>query len=201
MQQLKLFPDSEIGSLYKPGDWVKVLRKPKNGFGAYLKRGDIVQVAATNPADGSIKFWNKHFNGWDYLYPENFKLCPQPKAEVVVEEPPTAEIVVEELATAEIVVEEMKFNSSSTTTRKILPIDTDSSTTSSGWITAHYKIRTNGKQHSIAHWEPNCTGPYYSYRWQEGKRQRGKYLPQSKVSEITSAIEKGLPPAEILKLW
>jgi hypothetical protein len=56
MQQLKLFETPATKSLYKAGDWVELKRKSKNV--AYLKGGDVVQIEAVHPVNGSIKFWN-----------------------------------------------------------------------------------------------------------------------------------------------
>src|SRR4028118_1279018 len=71
---------------------------------------------------------------------------------------------------------------------------------SNGWLESHYKIRVNRKQHSIKHLEIGCTGPYYSYRWMEGKRQRAKYCPASKYPAVRKALSLGQPVNEILKI-
>src|SRR4028118_775361 len=71
---------------------------------------------------------------------------------------------------------------------------------SNGWLESHYKIRVNRKQHSIKHLEIGCTGPYYSYRWMEGKRQRAKYCPASKYPAVRKALSVGQPVNEILKI-
>jgi hypothetical protein len=71
---------------------------------------------------------------------------------------------------------------------------------SNGWLESHYKIRVNRKQHSIKHLEIGCTGPYYSYRWMEGKRQRAKYCPKNKCPAVRKAISVGQPVNEILKI-
>jgi hypothetical protein len=69
-----------------------------------------------------------------------------------------------------------------------------------GWIENHYKIRRGGKQHSIKCPEIGCTGPYSSYRWMEGKRQRARYCPASKCPAVRKALGIGQPVNEILKI-
>jgi hypothetical protein len=71
---------------------------------------------------------------------------------------------------------------------------------SNGWLESHYKIRVNGRQRSINCPEIECTGPYYSYRWMDGKRQRAKYCPGSKCPAVRKALSLGQPVNEILKI-
>jgi len=69
MQQLNLFDKTCSNSQqYRREDWVVVKRQPKND-GAYLKRGDQVQVEFAHPTNGSVRFWNVSCNEWDYLWP------------------------------------------------------------------------------------------------------------------------------------
>ncbi len=53
---------------YKVGDLVKLRKKPIAA--SYVKKGDVVQVAAVHPADGSIKFWNERSERWEFVYPD-----------------------------------------------------------------------------------------------------------------------------------
>jgi len=69
-----------------------------------------------------------------------------------------------------------------------------------GWLESHYKIRVNGKQRSIKCPEIGGTGPYNSYRWMDGKRQRARYCPNSKCPEVRKALAMGQPISEILKI-
>ena len=71
---------------------------------------------------------------------------------------------------------------------------------SNGWLESHYKIRVNGRQRSIKCPEIRCNGPYYSYRWMEGKRQRAKYCPTNKCPAVRKALSLGQPTSEILKI-
>ena len=76
----------------------------------------------------------------------------------------------------------------------------DEGYTGNGWLESHYKIRVNGRQRSINCPEIGCTGPYYSYRWMEGKRQRASYTPTNKCPAVRKALAMGLPISEILKI-
>ena len=179
MQQLELFAQPPPTPQYKTGDWVKTKRKPT--VAAWIKRGEVFKVNAVHPIDGSIQFWNPHINQWDFLYPDEVKACPAPtNVESVVENLLTVESVVENLLTVESVVENLS--------------------TASGWIDFHYKIRIDGKQHSTRRKQDKSTGPYYIYRWLEGKRQRAKYVPAKKMGEVYIAIGMNKPVAEILKI-
>jgi hypothetical protein len=191
VQQLELFPQPIPTPQYKAGDWVKIKRKP--AIAAWVKRGEIFKVNAVHPIDGSIQFWNPYINQWDFLYPDEIKPCPTPlTVETVVEnlKPAlTVETVVENLKPA-LTVETVVGN----TKRK------DSSYNSNGWIDFHYKIRIDGKQHSIRHWQNKCTGPYYTYRWLENKKQRAKYIGRKKFGEAYKAIAIGQPVDKILEI-
>jgi len=117
-------------------------------------------------------------------YPPEVKACPAPtNVESVVENLSTVESVVENLSTVESVVENV-----------------ESITTASGWIDFHYKMRIDGKQHSTRRKQDKSTGPYYIYRWLEGKRQRAKYVPAKKMGAVWIAIGMNKPVAEILKI-
>ncbi|MCC3575253.1 hypothetical protein [Microcoleus sp. PH2017_34_RAT_O_A] len=106
--------------------------------------------------------------------------------------PLTAEPVVENLKpplTAEPVVEDLDLEN-----RK------DSGYNSNGWIDFHYKVRIGGQQHSTRQKQDKSTGPYYTYRWLEGKKQRAKYITSKKIGEVYRAIAIGKPVTEILKI-
>ena len=186
--QLSLFNTSAAtGHVYRASDWVKVRKKP--AFAAWVKRGEVFQINQV-PIDGSLKFWNPHIKQWDFLYPEEVKLT----VESVVGEIPelTVESVVGE--TSELTVEPVVGETSELTVEPVV------GETSNGWLESHYKIRVNGKQHSIKYPEIRCNGPYYSYRWMEGKRQRAKYCPSNKCPAVKKALSVGQPVNEILKI-
>jgi len=212
--QLSLFnTNTATGNLYRAGDWVKVRRKP--AIAAWVKRGEIFQINEVHPIDGSLKFWNPHIKQWDFLYPEEVKLTVEPvvgEASELTVEPVvgeaaelTAESVVGEAA--ELTAESVVGEASELTVEPVVgeaseltvePVVGEAS--SNGWLESHYKIRVNGRQRSIKHPEIRCNGPYYSYRWMEGKRQRAKYCPTSKCAAVQKALAIGQPTSEILKI-
>jgi hypothetical protein len=225
--QLSLFnTNTATGNVYRAGDWVKVRKKP--AFAAWVKRGEVFQINQVHPIDGSLKFWNPHIKQWDFLYPEEVKLTIEPvvgetpkpivesvvgeiselTVESVVGEIPelTVESVVGEIPelTVESVVGEIPESIVKSIVGEVRSPknywNCDKGYSGNGWLESHYKIRVNGKQRSINCPEIECTGPYYSYRWMEGKRQRAKYCPRSKCPAVRKALSLGQPVNEILKI-
>ncbi len=191
-QQLKPFSEPANENIYRAGDWIKIKRKP--AIAAHIKRGECFEVNAVHPKDGSIRIWNPHINQWDFLYPDEIKLTKSLTSitvEPVVKQIPKAQItvepVVEQIPTAQITVEPVVEQ-----IEKIYG--------SNGFLESHYKIRRNGKQRSISCPEIGCTGPYYSYRWREKKRQRAKYCPASKCPAIRKALAIGETIEKILEI-
>jgi len=187
--QLSLFnTNTATGNLYRAGDWVKVRRKP--AIAAWVKRGEVFQINEVHPIDGSLKFWNPHIKQWDFLYPEEVKLTVEP----VVGE--ASELKVEPVVgeASELTVESVVGEAPELTVEPVVGEG------SNGWLESHYKIRVNGRQRSIKCPEIRCNGPYYSYRWMEGKRQRAKYCPTSKCPAVQKALAIGQPTSEILKI-
>jgi hypothetical protein len=222
--QLSLFNTNTAGNIYRAGDWVKVRKKP--AFAAWVKRGEVFQINQVHPIDGSLKFWNPHIKQWDFLYPEEVKLTVEPvvgeASELTVEpvvgeaseltvEPvvgEASELTVEPVVgeTSELTVEPVVGETSELTVEPVvgeaseLTVEPAVGEASNGWLESHYKIRVNRKQHSIKHLEIGCTGPYYSYLWMEGKRQRAKYCPNNKYPAVRKALSLGQPVNEILKI-
>jgi hypothetical protein len=199
--QLSLFnTNTATGNVYRAGDWVKVRKKP--GFAAWVKRGEVFQINQVHPINGSLKFWNPHIKQWDFLYPEEVKLTVEP----VVGE--TSELTVESVVgeASELTVEPVVGEASELTVESVvgeaseLTVELVVGEASNGWLESHYKIRVNGRQRSIKCPEIRCNGPYYSYRWMEGKRQRAKYCPTSKCPAVQKALAIGQPTSEILKI-
>ncbi len=220
MQQLNLSETCTSSQQYHQGDWVLVKHKPKND-GAYLKRGDKVQVEFAHPTNGSVRFWNDRCNKWDYLWPEDIKLCLPPadaateiNVESVVGEP-ILESVVGELVAAKLTVESVVGEISEVIVESVVEQISEvivesvveqknywnsDGYSSNGFLESHYKIRIEGKQKSINCPEVGCTGPYNSYRWREGRVQRAKYVPSSKCPAVRKALAMGQPISEILKI-
>jgi ribosomal protein S17 len=63
--QLSLFDTaSVIQPAYKIGDLVEIRKKPIAA--SYVKKGDVVEIAAVHPLNGSIKFWNERSERWEF---------------------------------------------------------------------------------------------------------------------------------------
>lgn len=69
-----------------------------------------------------------------------------------------------------------------------------------GWIQKSYRTRVNGKQVTLPRWQPGATGPYYCYRYKEGKRTPGVYLKGDRYSEVLAAIDADKSVVEILRM-
>ncbi len=78
--QLSLFDTTagEIGSFYKPGDWVKIRKVP--AIAKHVKCGQTYKIYAVEPSNGLLEFWNPFAGQWDYLYPKEVKLALAPPA-------------------------------------------------------------------------------------------------------------------------
>src|SRR6476469_3247878 len=206
--QLSLFDtNAATGSTYKAGDYVKLRRKP--AVAAWVKRGEIFRINQVHPINGSLKFWNPHINQWDFLYPEEVKLTVEPVVgEVAPAAQSIAESVVGEVGATELTVEPVVGEIAELIAESVVGEvaatknywNSDEGYSGNGWLEANYKIRRGGKQHSINCPEIGCTGPYYSYRWMEGKRQRAKYCPGSKCPAIRKALRNGEPISKILEI-
>jgi len=178
--QLSLFDTaaSEVGSLYKAGDWVKLRRKP--AIAAWVKRGEIYKVNKVHPIDGSLQFWNPFTNDWDFLYPDEVKLSPPPEFDSVspASTLPDTEYTVE-VADTEYTVE---------------PVDNDSVSK------AISTYRPRGTARSGEYFR-------FSYRDGSRMRHihiRGgntdSPIAQAKVQEVRSLLAAGIPPAQIARL-
>jgi hypothetical protein len=75
--QLSLFDTATVVTpTYKIGDRVKLRKKAIAA--SYQKKGDIVEIVAIHPRDGSIKFWNERSERWEFIYPDEVdRVIPQ----------------------------------------------------------------------------------------------------------------------------
>ena len=193
--QLSLFDTAtaEVGSLYKPGDWVKLRRKPT--IAAWVKRGEVYKVNRVHPIDGSLQFWNPFTNEWDFLYPDEVKLAPAP---LVVEDvlPPPVDSVspASTLADTEYTVEvgDTEYTVEVGDTEYTVEVAEDDSVSK-----------------AISTYQPRGTarsGKYFRFSYRDGSRMRHIHIrggntdspiAQAKVQEVRSLLAAGIPPAEI----
>jgi hypothetical protein len=184
--QLSLFDTAtpEVGSLYKPGDWVKLQRKPT--IAAWVKRGQVYKVNRVHPSDGSLQFWNPFTNEWDFLYPDDVKLAPAPLAVEDVLPPPVDSVSpASTLADTEYIAEVAD-------TEYIAEVAEDDSVSKA---ISTYKPRGTAR-----------SGEYFRFSYRDGSRMRHIHIrggntdspiAQAKVQEVRSLLAAGISPAKI----
>jgi len=183
--QLSLFNVAQtVATSYKVGDWVKLRKKP---FAAsYVKKGDILQVAAIHPLDGSIKFWNERSERWEFVQPEEI------------------DRVVDSVTPVEPAVTE----SNSPAVDSVTPVEP--AVTESNFLGDGEYLALN----AVSPYRPRGTargGEYYRLSYREGGRGRVRHIhirggntdspiAQAKVQEVRSLLAAGVPAAEIASL-
>jgi len=91
--QLSLFDTAAvIKPAYQVGDRVKIRKRPSAA--TYLKKGDIIEVSAVHPINGSIKFWNERSERWEFIHPDEIGSIF--KSESATDSPTPAEMAVGE---------------------------------------------------------------------------------------------------------
>ncbi len=198
--QLPLFDISKtVATSYQVGDRVKLCKKPLAA--SYLKKGDVVEIAAIHPLDGSIKFWNERSERWEFAHPEEIAR--------VVDSPTPAEVAnagevphSESLATTQIeAVGESKF-----------PPDGFDSPTLAELAVGESKFPPDDDYlalNAISTYRPRGTargGEYFRLSYKDGGKVRTVHIrggninspiSQAKVQEVRSLLASGMPPSEI----
>jgi hypothetical protein len=174
--QLSLFDTAAvIETTYKIGDFVKLRRK--SAHAACFKKGDIIQIEAIHPIDGSCKFWNDRTESWGYVYPDDFTLVIPPKIDSVS---PVSTFVDTEY-TAETVDTEY--------TAETVDIDSVSKAIST------YRPRGTAR-----------SGEYFRFSYRDGSRMRHIHIrgsntdspiAQAKVQEVRSLLAAGITSLQI----
>jgi hypothetical protein len=189
--QLSLFDTTagEIGSFYKPGDWVKILKIP--AIAKHVKCGHVYKVHGVDSTDGLLKFWNPFACQWDYLYPKEVKLALAPTVKIDSVTPVESAV-----------------------TESILPHADDSVTPVESAVTESNSLG-DGEYlalNAVSTYRPRGTargGEYYRLSYKEGSRVRHVHIrggntdspiAQAKVAEVRSLLAAGVSPAEIANL-
>jgi len=181
--QLSLFNVAQtVATSYKVGDWVKLRKKP---FAAsYVKKGDILQVAAIHPLDGSIKFWNERSERWEFVQPEEI------------------DRVVDSVTPVEPAVTE----SNSPAVDSVTPVEP--AVTESNFLGDGEYLALN----AVSTYRPRGTargGEYYRLSYKDGSRVRHVHIrggntdspiAQAKVKEVRSLLAAGMSPKEVAAL-
>ena len=192
--QLSLFDTAAvIKPIYKVGDLVKIRKKPLAA--SYVKKGDIVEIAAIHPLDGSIKFWNERSERWEFVYPDevssivpfadNYDSVSKDKAQIADTEytVPSAD------------------NYDSVSKDKAQMADTE--------YTVPSADNYDSVSKAISTYRPRGTarsGEYFRFSYRDGYRMRHVHIrggntdspiAQAKVREVRSLLMAGVTPAEI----
>jgi len=195
VSQLSLFDTATvIKPAYKVGDRVKLRKKPSAA--SYVKKGDIVEVVAVHPINGSIKFWNERSERWEFVEADEI-------ASVVTDDSPTpdeiASVVTDDSPTpAEIAVGESIAPDDSPTPAEIAVGESIAPSGDTDYVLDPISI-----------YKPRGTargGKYYRLSYKDGGKVRQVHIrggnidspiAQAKVQEVRSLLAAGVTPAEI----
>jgi hypothetical protein len=197
--QLSLFNDSAVAATsYKVGDRVKLRKKPLAA--SYVKKGDIVEIAAIHPLNGSIKFWNERSERWEFVHSEEIARVvdsPTP-AEAPGEEIPHSET----LTTTQIdAVGESKFSPGGFDS----PTSVELAVGESKALSDDDYLALN----AISTYQPRGTargGKYFRLSYKDGGKVRTVHIrggntdspiAQAKVQEVRSLLASGMSPAQV----
>jgi hypothetical protein len=206
--QLSLFNISQtVATSYRVGDRVKLRKKPMAA--SYVKKGDLVEITAIHPLDGSIKFWNERSESWEFIHPDEIGSVVKSAADSVTP--------------AEVAVTESNCQHSGTdimspvevvTESKLAPGNNDSVTPAEVAVTESKLAPGNDDflaLNAVSTYKPRGTarsGKYYRLSYREGGRVRHQHIrggntdspiAQAKVQEVRSLLASGVSPAEIAR--
>jgi hypothetical protein len=199
VNQLSLFNVSAaVATSYKVGDRVKLRKKPLAA--SYVKKGDIIEIAAIHPLNGSIKFWNERSERWEFVHSEEIGR--------VVDSPTPAEVPGEELRHSEALTT-TQLNAVGES--KSPPGGFDSPTSAE---LAVGESRPSGDDkylalNAISTYQPRGTargGKYFRLSYKDGGKVRTVHIrggntdspiAQAKVQEVRSLLAAGMSPAQV----
>jgi hypothetical protein len=197
--QLSLFDVAKtVANSYQVGDWVKLRKKPLAA--SYVKKGDIVQIAAIHPLDGSIKFWNERSESWEFVQPEEIAR--------VVDSPTPAEVAVGESNCSSETLTTTQFDAVGESNN---PPDGFDSPTSAELAVGESNCSSDDDLalKAISTYRPRGTargGEYFRLSYKDGGKVRTVHIrggntdspiAQAKVAEVRSLLAAGIPPHEI----
>jgi len=197
--QLSLFNTSaSVATSYKVGDRVKLRKRPMAA--SYVKKGDIVEIAAIHPLDGSIKFWNKRSECWEFVQPEEIAR--------VVDSPTPAEVAIGEVRHSET----HTLSLSEAVGESNCPPDGFDSPTSAELAVGESRPSGDDEYlalNAISTYRPRGTargGEYFRLSYKDSGKVRTVHIrggntdspiAQAKVAEVRSLLAAGIAPAEI----
>jgi hypothetical protein len=217
--QLSLFNIGQtVATSYKIGDLVKLRKKPTAA--SYVKKGDIVEISAIHPVDGSIKFWNERSESWEYVYPDEIRSVVKS-----TDSPTMAEIAVGESnapddspTIAEVAVGESNAPNDSPTIAEVA-VGESNAPNDSPTIAEVAVGESNAPPGDdylpldpISTYRPRGTargGEYYRLSYRSGGKVRQVHIrggntdspiAQAKVQEVRSLLAIGLSPAQVAEM-
>jgi hypothetical protein len=206
ISQLSLFDTATVVKpTYKIGDRVKVRKRPIAA--SYIKKGDIVEIVAVHPLNGSIKFWNERSERSEYLHPDEISCVITSEtdsvtpAEVAVTESKLAPSNDDSVTPAEVAVTESK-----------LALGNDDSVIPAEVAVTESKLAPGNVDlalKAISTYSPKGTargGQYYRLSYRDNGKVRHQHIrggntdspiAQAKVAEVRSLLATGIAPSEI----
>jgi hypothetical protein len=189
--QLSLFDTATVMKpAYQVGDLVKLRKKPSAA--SYVKKGDIVEISAVHPINGTIKFWNERSERCEFIYPDEISsIVPREPADSVTN---SAEVGVTESIPEP--ADSVTSNAEVGVTESI-PEPADFVTSS-----AVSTYRPRGTARGIE----NLRLEYFRFSYREGSKVRHVHIKggntdspraQAKVAEVRSLLAAGIAPREV----
>jgi hypothetical protein len=189
--QLPLFDTTaaEVGSFYKPGDWVKIRKVP--AIAKHVKCGHVYEVSEIDPTNGLLIFWNPFACQWDYLHPKEVRLALTPTVKI------------DSVTPVESAVTE---STPPPAVDSVTPVEL--AVTESNPPAGDDYLALN----AVSTYRPRGTargGEYYRLSYKEGGRVRHIHIrggntdspiAQAKVAEVRSLLASGVPPAKVAAL-
>jgi hypothetical protein len=203
--QLRLFDTSaEVGSFYKPGDWVKIRKVPT--IAKHIKCGHLYKVYEVDSTDGLLKFWNPFAHQWDYLCPEEVQLALAPPDGF--DSPTPAEVAVGESNCSIETLTTTQFDAVGESNN---PPDGFDSPTSAELAVGESNCSSDDDLalKAISTYRPRGTargGEYFRLSYKDGGKVRTVHIrggntdspiAQAKVTEVRSLLAAGISPHEI----
>ena len=206
--QLSLFDTAAvIKPIYKLGDLVKIRKKPLAA--SYVKKGDIVEIAAIHPLDGSIKFWNERSERWEFIYPDEIGSIVESVS------------LDDSVTLAEVAVTESKYPHSETETYPLVDAATkssclhsenDSVTPAEVAVAESFTPESADYCSAVSTYKPRGTArgkEYFRLSYKCGGKVKHVHIrggntdspiAQAKVREVRSLLAAGIPLPEIAAL-
>jgi len=191
-QQLSLFDTATVVKPpYKVGDLVKIRKRPIAA--SYVKKGDIVEITAVHPLNGSIKFWNERSEREEFLHPDEIGSIVPPGND-------------DSVSTNKAQIADTEYtlppgNNDSVSTDKAQTADTE--------YTVPPGNDDSVSSRAISTYRPRGTarsGEYFRFSYRDGSRMRHIHIrggntdspiAQAKVAEVRSLLAARIPPHEI----